>query len=467
MLSWRAFASLAILTALFVASLGFLAEDTVLRPARCTNCVIGSLLLSADTPDYLTFDPATGDLITDSCTPGENCTTYIINGATDAVASWTPNLHGIVSSLAYDAFDGDLYGYRATVDGGASEDSFNLTLLSASTFALMGTTALPAVAFTQSMFTVPDEASKGIDIGIGNDLYVELNGRLSFVGSNSLSNEYLLGANPLTGVLYTSTASADSDVVNLTSLNGATGAVEASTELYDNSGTVDYGGFVYDAATGDLGLAFANWGQASNGHGGYIDQDGNGTVDVFDASATEIVRQVTVGRAPTSLAYDAANGNVYVTNDGSNNVSVFSGTDGRFVASIATDGDPGLITYDSDNLCLYLSAFSSQPGPDGGTPEVSIIAPPGSSCPVPPVSGLVEWEWATALAGGLFVTGVVVLIVLSRKRKDEKPPKPNTADWDQLELFPAPGTEGPYRLPEDEAGEDAESESDESAEPKG
>ncbi|MDE1836851.1 MAG: YncE family protein [Euryarchaeota archaeon] len=92
-----------------------------------------------------------------------------------------------------------------------------------------------------------------------------------------------------------------------------------------------------------------------------------GTLAHAEASPNQLITTVdTVGKVPSGIAYDPANGNVYITNDnawdvsGISNVSVVSTITNTLVKLIPVGASPTGIAYDPDNGDLYVSNCGSQ-----------------------------------------------------------------------------------------------------------
>lgn len=72
----------------------------------------------------------------------------------------------------------------------------------------------------------------------------------------------------------------------------------------------------------------------------------NNTVQAYDDIPLLLVKNVTVGSTPTSIAFDNADGDLYVTNSGSNNVTVINGTRDSVLANVPVGVSPVGIAYD-------------------------------------------------------------------------------------------------------------------------
>ena len=72
-----------------------------------------------------------------------------------------------------------------------------------------------------------------------------------------------------------------------------------------------------------------------------------------------VIASIRVGRAPSALAYDSANGYVYVTNENSANVSVINTVKNTVVGaiSIGIGSSPTAVAYDSENGYVYVASF--------------------------------------------------------------------------------------------------------------
>jgi YVTN family beta-propeller protein len=73
----------------------------------------------------------------------------------------------------------------------------------------------------------------------------------------------------------------------------------------------------------------------------YVTNQHDDTVHVIDTATNEIIREIPVGDAPTGIAFDSVNGQMYVTNQHDNTVHVININNG--------DINNGLIDRPGDN----------------------------------------------------------------------------------------------------------------------
>ncbi len=180
----------------------------------------------------------------------------------------------------------------------------------------------------------------------------------------SVSDE-VIAANPNNGELYAASGGEEFFDFRLVALNGSTGTVVSSVLL---NGTPQ--AITYDGGNGQLYVVATQY-----GFGGYE----NGTVTEVNSAATRVEGEWEVGQLPGGIAYDDSNEDLYVTSYCSTNVSIVNASSRGVTGSISTEGSPGPIVYDAMNRCLYTVHIEGL---------VSILAPPGSSCPTLPVPAL-------------------------------------------------------------------------------
>ena len=81
----------------------------------------------------------------------------------------------------------------------------------------------------------------------------------------------------------------------------------------------------------------------------------NNTVKALDDVPLLLVKNITVGLTPRSIAFDSADGDLYVTNSASNNVSVINGTRDTVLANIPVGVRPSGIAYDPVEKELFVA----------------------------------------------------------------------------------------------------------------
>ena len=96
------------------------------------------------------------------------------------------------------------------------------------------------------------------------------------------------------------------------------------------------------------------------------DDLGNDTVSVIDTTTNKVVGSIRVGDEPLDIAYDdPVNKRMYVTNSGDNTVSVIDTTTNKVVGSVRVGDEPLDIAYDPVNKRMYVT--------NSGDDTVSVI----------------------------------------------------------------------------------------------
>jgi YVTN family beta-propeller protein len=80
------------------------------------------------------------------------------------------------------------------------------------------------------------------------------------------------------------------------------------------------------------------------------------SVSVINGRTNELITNIPVGSYPQGIAFDSLNGCVYVSNGNSNYVSVINGTSNKVTDNISVEGEPWSIAYDPSDNCVYLLA---------------------------------------------------------------------------------------------------------------
>lgn len=87
----------------------------------------------------------------------------------------------------------------------------------------------------------------------------------------------------------------------------------------------------------------------------FITNSGEDTVSIISDNSNTIIKNVTVGAAPTALAYNPAKGEIYVTNAIDNSVSVISDGTLEVIRNVSVGKTPLGIAYDSSTGNLYVA----------------------------------------------------------------------------------------------------------------
>lgn len=68
---------------------------------------------------------------------------------------------------------------------------------------------------------------------------------------------------------------------------------------------------------------------------------------VYSAQAASVTATISVGTAPTGVAYDSAKNEIFVANSGYNTVSIFSDVNNALVKTVTVGTSPTGLAYDS------------------------------------------------------------------------------------------------------------------------
>jgi YVTN family beta-propeller protein len=78
------------------------------------------------------------------------------------------------------------------------------------------------------------------------------------------------------------------------------------------------------------------------------------SVSVIDGRTNSVVTNVSVGSYPQGIAFDSSNGFIYVSNGNSSYVSVIDGNSNKVTDNITVEGEPSSMAYDPSDNCVYL-----------------------------------------------------------------------------------------------------------------
>jgi YVTN family beta-propeller protein len=107
----------------------------------------------------------------------------------------------------------------------------------------------------------------------------------------------------------------------------------------------------------------------------YVVNKAHAAVDVIDA-ASQALASIPVGRAPVSIAVDAASGRTYVANSGDGTLTIIDGTADKVLATVAVGPHPYSLAANQRTGTVYVShTFSNQTTAlDGTTQGVTQLA---------------------------------------------------------------------------------------------
>ncbi len=372
------------------------------QPKTCTTCNLGDIDAGYGPVD-MAYDNSSGRIFVLDSGPG-GFTAWgvtVINGTSDSVAGF---IHSggrpgfSIDALAYDPRNGDLYTPHSCYDGifvlNAATGE-NVTYINTPTTGLCNGPETIAydpvsgyvVALAPPNLTVIDPATntvvRTINLGIGS---------------------YPLGINPVTGQVYVTTSVDEDYLFNLTVLNGSSFSVESSIQLNGSPRSM-----AFDPMTGRIYVAVELFGFGA----GVLYN--NGSLLVLNGAGTRVLASAPIGSEPDEIAVDASNRNLYVTNTYSSNVSIINGTTNNPSGSVPVDPDPWSIVYDARNGCLYTLFYThfSASG-SGGDGYLTVLAPPGSSCPAIPTGNAPAWAVPAVL--GLLAIVVAAAVALPSRR---------------------------------------------------
>jgi YVTN family beta-propeller protein len=366
---------------LLALSVDALAYPPSTTPPACTNCVVGTIPTGSGSGALgsdIAYDSANGFLFVSSSDLGSWGVT-VINGSTDTIVR-TISDSGRPLALAYDARNGDIYV--------ANWAGNNVTVLDGNTDAVLGSIPLPPEQYNIGPTQIVYDPFNGfldlVESPISTPAALEIiDGSTNQVVTslNFSVNEDAIATNPVNGEIYAASGGEEQVDFNLDVLNGSTGSLISSLPL---NGTAE--SIMYDTGNAQVYVVASGFG---------FPEFYNGTVTEVNSAASRIEGVWQAGQSSFGVAYDDSNENLYVSNYYSANVSIINATARNVVGSISTAGYPGPIVYDAMNRCLYTVHIEGL---------VSILAPPGSSCPAVPVPAL---NGLLVLSAGGFV-GLVI-----------------------------------------------------------
>jgi YVTN family beta-propeller protein len=361
-------------------------------PPPCTNCVVGTISTGTGTGSAgsdIVYDAANGHLFVSSSEWGSWGMT-VINGTTDTVVRNVSD-SGRPFALAYDARNGDIYLANGVGD--------NVTVYDGATGALEASIALPPQAvYGGPLQIVYDPFNGFLDVvQSAPEGLVLIDGSTNQVVTtvNFSVSDGVIAANSINGELYAASAGEPYTNFYLVALNGSTGTELSSYVL---NGTPE--AITFDEGNGHVYVVA--W-QAG------IGEYENATVTEMNDAVTGVEATLQDGLLPDAIAYDSSNENLYLTNYYAASVSIVNASTLALAGSISTGGGPEATAYDAMNRCLYTVHLEGL---------VSILAPPGSSCPALPV-----WAFDSPLvltAGafvGLVMAGTVFHSWMVRKEQ--------------------------------------------------
>jgi YVTN family beta-propeller protein len=372
-----------------------LANPPNTTPPPCTNCVVGTIPTGSGSGALgsdIAYDSANG-LLYVSSSDLDSWGVTVINGSTDTIVRTIPD-SGRPIALAYDARNGDIYV--------ANWAGNNVTIIDGMTDEVVGSIPLPPQQYNIGPSQIVYDPFNGfldlVEVPLSNPPAIEIidGSTNQIVASLNFSvNEDAIATNPVNGEIYAASGGTEEFDFNLDVLNGSTGSLISSLPLNGTAASI-----LYDTGNGQVYVVASGFG---------FPDFSNGTVTEVNSAASRIEGVWPAGQNSLGIAYDDSNANLYVTNYYSANVSILN-TSARSVAgSISTEWNPGPIVYDAANRCLYTVHLEGL---------VSILAPPGSSCPaipVPAFNGPLVLS-VSGLAGLVLAAGVFVALMARRSQ---------------------------------------------------
>lgn len=389
----------------------FVCADLAVVPRSigpCSTCILGDIDAGWGASSVV-YDNTSGTLFVLDNGPSMSPVPWgvtVINGSTDTVARFL-HVDGRPGTFSYDPRNGDLYVTGFCTDG--------VWVLNATTGA--NVTWIPTSSgLCNAPFAITYDQGTGLLYALLYDpsSLIVINGSTnrevaSYSLVTGLSGPNPIAVNPQNGDLYLTTFVnnlAFADQFYVTTVNGWNGSVESSRLLNGSSPTLSY-----DPLNGHVYVGVYT--QSFSGPERY-----NGTLLTFDATTAQVLASTRVGQLPSGIAADSSNGEIYITNAYSSNVSVVNGTTSAVTGSIPVDEGPSGIVYDDQNRCLY-TLFYATVNPNtyaSGDGYLSVIAPPGSDCLVPP-SPPVYLTFSFWLVFVLVLIAVSMTLVLARRTR--------------------------------------------------
>lgn len=390
---------------------------------RCSNCVVQTFPIPPATPGSSspTYDPSNGQVLVPDCSDLSDCGVVLINGTTGTeignISTPVPDM-----GFAYDPVNGDLYTPVFTTQQAYIE------VLSGGPEVQVGTVPLPLGGTYGFVDITFDPAHNDIDLAEGSYL-VEVNATTNQrVAEDRVgTNDWFLASTQNGQVLLDDPVDFPNDN-DLIEVDGETAAVEVNRSF-----PFDTQAMTYDPGNDQVYVTGVNVNVPSLYPG---------VVQPFNVSDDQAVAPIYVPSGAEGIAYDPGNGDVYVADSGSSEITVIRGSNDAVVANISTDPLPNNLAYDSENGCLYVLTSD-----DGGPylDEVSVVSPPGGTCPVAPQPVSYALLADVALAA-LVAAFFVVLFVWARQRKKRSLPPPVASASDRREppgAEPGPTASGP------------------------
>jgi DNA-binding beta-propeller fold protein YncE len=368
---------------------------TVPSAVPCTTCTLGEIP-DGYGPVAETYDPATGDILVSDGGPGGFVAWGVtaINGSTETVAGHVTTTRP--SEIAYDPLNADIY---LTAFLGS-----NLTIVNPLTGTVVSTinesaTSLGGGYYLGGLYSTGYDPATRTMIALDNDPSSLL---IINASSNQLEDSYSLSTtgsglalNPANGEAYLFTNASFFEGFNVTAVNGSTGLVLSSIALPGIPQTI-----AYDAENGLVYVGSQSlW--PPNAY--------NGTVTILGDNGTRVLQTLAFGgQFPVSFAVDSALGSVYVAGTGGT-MFIINGTTNQLDGAVPISLGPSQLTYDEQNRCLYVLYYTGNQ--DG---NLTVLAPPGGTCAVPPSATESLLPWVVLGVGLLLTPFVVVAVAYSR-----------------------------------------------------
>jgi YVTN family beta-propeller protein len=368
----------------------------------CSNCVVEKIPLNEEvtTDTSIVYDPSGNELVVPYFGLQE------VNGSTDTAAAWVAQ-EVLFSGAVFDPQNGLLYAENAAY----GESGSNLTVVGDGGSQVVGTLANDGLRSGTFYEMAYDPVRGYVDVASYDHALLAVNGStdtIAFTGPSNVEMEMI--ADSPAGVIYGALPPPTSfRSFNVSIVDGGNGTLEERLNFPGNPIAI-----VYDPQNGMMYVSVFPPSYPEPG-------PGSGSLDAINTSDNRAAGVISVPGAPQGVAYDPANGELYVSDTIGANVSVIDPTTGDVVASIPTDPFPQSLAYDNADRCLYV--LTSTTPDDPYADEVSVIQPPGASCPSPPPAPGLPWIVLLGVTAigvlllGMAVAVVVELVVIPKRRR--------------------------------------------------
>jgi YVTN family beta-propeller protein len=372
------------------------------QPKTCTTCNLGNIDAGYGPVDMV-YDNSSGHLFVLDSGPG-GFTAWgvtVINGTSDRVAGF---IHSggrpgySIDALAYDPRNGDLYTPHFCYDG--------IFVLNVTTGANVTYIDTPTTGLCDGPQTIAYDPVSGYVVALDPPNLIAIDPATNTVLRviNLGIGSYPMGINPTTGQVYVATSVQEQFYFNLTILNGSSFAVESSLQLNGTPQSI-----LVSPANGRIYVAVTLFGFG-------VGNQYNGSLLVLDGGGRRVLASAPVGSFPSETTLDASNQDLYVANFYSGNVSIVNDSTNRPMGSVPVDPNPESIAFDGWNGCVYVLFYAHLGSNPQGDGYLTVLAPPGSSCPAVPSGNPPAWV-APAVLGGLAIVVAAAVAWSNRRRR--------------------------------------------------